>query len=421
MRRRELLAVLGGVTAATASFPASASTALPPPEALPWSEALPDPLTTFSGYPVRTPAEWRARRSELKRLFQHYMYGYFPRRSPVRPTVEWEDAGFLDGKATLREVTLRFGPAPTPPLSLLVALPNGASGGSPAFLGLNFCGNHAVVDHPRVRVPDVWMYPKYPGVVGNRATEAGRGKQQEVWNVEETLSRGYAFACVYNGDIDPDVPDFTDGVHPHFRSTAPDAPGPHDWGTIAAWAWGLHRCVDYLVTEPRIDRQRIAVVGHSRNGKTALLAGAFDERIALAIAHQAGCGGTAPSRGKIGESVQRINTSFPHWFNDTFPRFNACPQRLPFDQHCLAALMAPRPVLFSNATEDTWANPDGQFEMLRAAEPVYQLLGVDARVGSVPGQILASPLGYFIRLGQHSMTREDWSAFWLFADRHLTA
>lgn len=405
-----------------ATSPLSAATELPAPETLPWSESLPDPLTTFAGSPVRTRAEWRPRRAELRRLFQHYMYGYLPRRPAVHPTVEWEDAGFLGGKVTLREVTLRFGPASAPPLSLLVALPNGAPAATPAFLGITFCGNHALVDHPRVRIPEVWMYANHPGVVKNRATEAGRGKEQEVWNVAETLERGYTFASVYNGDIDPDVPDFTDGVHPHFRPNTPDAPGPHDWGTIAAWAWGMHRCVDYLVTEPRIDRKRIAVVGHSRNGKAALLAGAFDDRIALAIPHQAGCGGTAPSRGKVGESVQRINTSFPHWFNDTFPRFNECPQRLPFDQHCLAALMAPRPVLFSNAVEDTWANPDGQFEMLQAADPVYRLLGVEGLAsGAKPeiGKLTDSRLGYFLRPGKHSMTREDWGAFWRFADRHL--
>src|SRR5207253_6109327 len=128
--------------------------------------------------------------------------------------------------------------------------------------------------------------------------------------------------------------------------------GPDACGTLMAWAWGIHRAVDYLVTDPDLDRDRIAVVGHSRLGKTALLAAAFDDRIALAIPHQAGCGGTAPSRGQVGESVRRINTSFPHWFNSTFKEFNDQVDRLPFDQHCLAALVAPRPLLFTNAVED---------------------------------------------------------------------
>ena len=180
--------------------------------------------------------------------------------------------------------------------------------------------------------------------------------------------------------------------------------------------------MDYLVKDKQIDPKRIAAVGHSRNGKTALLAAAFDERIALAIPHQAGCGGTAPSRGKIGESVKQINNSFPHWFNAQFKEFNERPDKLPIDQNCLVALVAPRPVLFSNAVEDQWANPAGQFDVLKAADPVYRLLKVEG-LGSdqkpETGKLLDSRLGYFIRPGKHSMTREDWMVFLAFADKHL--
>lgn len=397
---------------------------LPAFEALPVQAALPDPLRMLNGEKVQDREQWeQERRPELKRLFQHYMYGYLPPAPKnLRATVEREDRAALGGKATLREVTLRFGPEGTLPLHLLLVVPNARKGPAPVFLGLNFCGNHAVLPDPGIRLPDGWMYPNYPGVVENRATEAGRGAHADVWNIEQSVDRGYAVATFYSGDIDPDRPDFTDGVHPHYFKKGQTAPGPHDWGTIGAWAWGFHRAVDYLVKVKEIDRRRIAVVGHSRNGKACLLAGALDERIALAIPLQAGCGGTAPSRGKVGESVQRINTSFPHWFNDTFPLFNTQPERLPFDQNGLVALMAPRPVLFANATEDTWANPEGQFEVLRAADPVYRFLGVEGLgAAQMPpvGKLLNSRLGYFIRPGKHSMTREDWSAFLDFADRHF--
>src|SRR5262249_47028783 len=145
----------------------------------------------------------------------------------------------------------------------------------------------------------------------------------------------------YYGDVAPDRAGTLEGsIQPYFPKEG-EKGATHDWGAIAAWAWGLQRVVDYLVTDRDIDKNRIAVVGHSRLGKTALLAAAFDERIALAIPHQAGCGGTAPSRGKIGESVKQINDRFPHWFNGTFKEFNDRPDRLPFDQQCLVALAAP--------------------------------------------------------------------------------
>ena len=164
------------------------------------------------------------------------------------------------------------------------------------------------------------------------------------------------------------------------------------------------------------------MLGHSRLGKAALVAGAFDERFALVFPHQAGCGGTAPSRGTVGESVKRINTSFPHWFNAAFKTFNDEPAKLPFDQNGLVALVAPRPVLFTNAVEDTWANPEGQFQVLKAAEPVYKLLnagGLNATQTPETGKLVKSTLGYAIRPGKHSMTPEDWGFFLDFADEHF--
>lgn len=222
-------------------------------------------------------------------------------------------------------------------------------------------------------------------------------------------------ATFYCGDVDPDRKDKREGVQPHYPNT-------FDWGTIRAWAWGISRVVDYLVTNKDIDSKRIAVVGHSRLGKTALVAAAFDDRIALAIPLQAGCGGTSPSRGKVGESVERINTSFPHWFNANFKEFNQHPDKLPFDQHCLIALCAPRPVLLANAEEDQWANPNGQFEMLKAAEPVYRLLdggGLDAKEMPPNNKLIDSKLGYYIRPGKHSMTVGDWKVFCDFADKQM--
>lgn len=419
------------------AIPASAAMAQPFPEpaALPQCTELPDPMVMFKGQKVETVQQWQqARRPELKALFQHYMYGVLP---PTPADVKWlvgrDDPLYYGGKATKREITIQFAPPAAPAIHLLLVIPTKRRGPAPVFVGLNFCGNHALVDDPSIPLPEVWMPDHCPGCRDGKATQAGRGMQKDDWALEQSIERGYAVATCYCGDIDPDRNDFTDGVHPHFGRkigmTGSTTRGPHDWGTIAAWAWGLSRCADYLATDKDVDPRRMIVVGHSRLGKTALLAGAMDERFALVIPHQAGCGGSAPNR-KTGdalqkaESVKRINTSFPHWFCDEFKRFNDQVDRLPFDQHCLIALCAPRPVLLTNAQEDQWADPDGQFRMLQGADPVYRLLGsegLDQKSDPEPGKLVSSRLGYFIREGKHSMTAADWQVFMDYADKQLDA
>jgi hypothetical protein len=257
-------------------------------------------------------------------------------------------------------------------------------------------------------IPEHWIYESAFSD-GNRPSERGRGAEREAWDVIATLDAGFAFATVCGSDIEPDTPDTNDGV----RALRPEL----DWGAVSAWAWGFLRSVDVLTIDPRIDPSRIYAVGHSRNGKAVGLAAAYDERIALTIPLQAGCGGTAPSRTSVGETIRQINEAFPHWFNARFKQFNGAPQRLPFDQGSLFALVAPRRILFANAEEDLWANPAGQFDVLNDAFEVYRLLGVSSQPPQrLPlGQAPEGRLGYFMRTGGHSMTREDWQAFRAFA------
>lgn len=423
MNRRELLIAAaaggammmsGGAEALTTDLPAFAD--------LPSVPELPDPLKMLSGKPVATPSEWRSmRRPELRLLFQHYMYGFLPKPPKrVEVTLEREERAYFGGKATKREVALHIGPPGAAPLRLMLIVPNRRTKPAPVFIGIAFFGNHALVNDPTIAINDRWIRSDH-GVVDNRAAEASRGMLANQWCLEKIIDRGYATATFYYGDVEPDYPDAPDGLRALMHK--PGTPhGKHEWGAVAAWAWGIHRVVDYLVKQPDIDAKRIAAVGHSRNGKATLLAAAFDDRIAVAFPHQAGCGGTAPSRGTVGESVERINTVFPHWFCDTFKEFNREPQRLPFDQHCLAALVAPRPVLFSNAEQDTWANWAGQFEVLQAADKVYRLLGVEGLAAdALPPmrKLIDSRLGYYIRPGSHSMLEEDWDVFLAYADRHL--
>src|SRR5262249_266871 len=161
-------------------------------------------------------------------------------------------------------------------------------------------------------------------------------------------------------DVQPDRPDVQEGMRATLGAAGKE---PNATATVMWWAWGVHRAVDYLVTDKSIDPKRIASIGHSRLGKTALRSGAVDARISVGVPHQCGCGGAGPSRSKNkeAEGVKDINNSFPHWFCGNFKAFNADPSKLPFDQNCLIALCAPRPVMVTNAQGDQWANPDGQF------------------------------------------------------------
>ena len=413
-----LLLVIEGCSTPTSKWPTAAEL---PPQA-----SLPDPLVMFNGDKVTTPQQWfQQRRPELRQLFQHYMYGFLP---PVPPKTSFLNDGiytdFLGGRATLKLITIQVGPEGAPRIQLMVIIPNQHNGPVPLFLGMNFCGNHALIADPRIPVARGWVYDSCKGCTNGQATDLGRGSQAVDWPIEQILSRGYGFAAFCSSDVDSDRKDVSEGIYAWLAKYWKDSSlaVPANRGTVAAWAWGFHRCVDYLVQDPAVDGRRIAVVGHSRNGKTALLAAAMDDRIALAIPLQAGCGGTAPNRGKVGESVKRINTAFPHWFNATFKEFNDEPERLPFDQNALVALCAPRPVLFSNAQDDQWANPAGQFEVLQAADPVYRFLGaggLEAKSMPEPGKLSDGVLAYYIRPGKHSMTHQDWGAFLDFADRHF--
>jgi hypothetical protein len=396
----------------------------PPPAELPSQVGFPDPLVSLDGSKVTSANDWFAKRKpELKVLFEHYMYGRYP-QAPERVVAKtlFEDSGAFGGKATLKEVELTIGHPDWPKIYLLIAAPQGER--YPCFVGANFGGNHLLTDHPGVRLPDAWMPDKYPGVVDNSATEAGRGAQADTWPLEQIVRRGYAVATFYCGDVQPDRPDEREGLRA-VLTPANGSSDPAATATIMEWAWAIHRAVDHLQTESAIDPQRIAVVGHSRLGKTALLAGAFDERIALTVANQAGCGGSGPSRhnDRQAETVARITRVFPHWFCGNFGQFGEDTTKLPFDQHSLVALCAPRPVLFTAAAEDLWANPSGQFEVLKAATPVYELLGVEGlKAEEMPppdAPLIDSRLGYWLRSGDHAMTPADWKTYLDFADKWL--
>lgn len=394
------------------------------------SHVLPDPLLCSDGTRVRDAVTWRAkRRPELLELFSREVYGRTPATRP--PGMHWAvtstDRQALGGKAVRKEVTIWFTEKKDgPQMQMLIYQPVSASRPSPvpAFLGLNFSGNQCVSKDPGITLTPRWRRPASGQKGENRATESSRGQSAPAWEVETVVARGYATATVYYGDLCEDrVEGFQRDVATVFATNLVEQRRPDEWGAIGIWAWGLSRALDYLQSDPDIDGQRVAVHGHSRLGKTALWAGAQDERFALVISNDSGCGGAALSLRRYGETVGAINRSFPHWFAMNFRKYNAHEESLPVDQHELIALVAPRPVHVASAEEDKWADPKGEFLGAKHAEPVYALFGRKglgvAEMPAVNAPVLGDGLAYHIRTGKHAITPYDWAQYLAFADRML--
>lgn len=359
---------------------------------------LPDPLEG-----VKSRRQWeKKRRPQLLLQFETEMFG----KSPDRPEgmhFEIVESGTYGGFARRKQVSIWLDREETQRINLLLYLPMSAEGPVPVFAGVNLKGNWGVAEDTLIIYPDSETIRRY-GALENTV----RGGAASRWPIKMILDAGYGVATYYRGDIDPDYDDgFVNGIQPLFYKEGQIRPEPDEWGTVAAWSWGLSRVLDYLSVDPDTDASKTIAIGHSRMGKAALWAGASDTRFAMVISNDSGCCGAALSRRNYGETVDILNRNFPHWFCRNFKKYGGNESALPFDQHTLIALIAPRPVYVASSSEDRWADPAGEGLSLEAAAPVYRMYGCE------------SSMGRHVKQGPHSITAEDWAYFINFADIQL--
>jgi hypothetical protein len=386
---------------------------------------LPDVLTCQNGRTVKSAKIWfKKRRPEILKLFTNEVYGKVPGQLAISEVKVWESADdALNGFARRKQLSLFFRKGERNlEVNVLMYLPKTMEK-VPVFLAYNFTGNHTICSDPNIRLTESWVANNPSiGIVNNQVTEQSRASDSQSWPVEEIIKAGYGLVTLYYGDIDPDKDDFSDGIQPFFYREGQTYPESDEWGSIAAWSWGLSRVMDYLELEPLVDSKKVVVLGHSRLGKTALWAGATDQRFSIVISNESGCGGAALSRRKFGETVEAINTQFPHWFCDNFHEYNGKEELLPVDQHMLLALIAPRPLYVASAEEDKWADPRGEFLSAKYASAVYELLGLEGLpVKEMPevNHPVMGTIGYHIRSGKHNLMQYDWQQYILFANKHF--
>ena len=396
---------------------------------------LPDPLVCADGTRVRDAATWRAkRRPELLELFTAQEYGRTPAGRPAK--MHWEvtsvDRAALGGKAVRKEITIWFSEKRDgPQMHLLIYQPAGAVGAHapwPVFLGLNFFGNHTVHADPAISLAQPFVFyevDRYrPAPAGTPVTSEQRGAHASKWQIETVIARGYATATAWCNDLCADrVDGLKENVPALYATGGVDERAGDAWGALGAWAWGLSRALDFIASDAEFDARRVAVHGFSRLGKAADWAAAQDERFAMLVSYESGCGGAALSKRIYGETLAIITGKFPFWFANNFRRYNDNEAALPFDQHELLALVAPRPLYVASAEGDQWSDPKGEFLGAKGAEPVYRLfglsgLGVDA-MPPVGTSVAGDAIGYHNRTGKHDVTEEDWARVLDFADAHL--
>lgn len=414
MKRRLILCL--AALLATTSVPAQPEANYD--EALVPHYVLPDVLTCADGTRVTTVREWeRHRRPELMAMLSALEYGVTPKgmqRVHVGYRVLSENRKALGGTATMQQVMLTFsGQGKKVEALLLAFIPNNRKGRVPVIIGYNFRGNHSIMDDEEI------LYSPYFQQLPNRDDPVlKRGNQSSRWAVNDIIQRGYALVTMCYQDIFPDTSD--GGPRSVTALCSPEGDPSTAWQALGAWAWGSSRIADWVVKQRWANKRQLVIMGHSRQGKAALWAGAQDMRFAVVISNDSGCGGAALSMRAFGERVGRITRSFPHWFCPNFSRWNEHEEALPFDQHELLAMIAPRHLYVASAEDDQWADPRGEYLAAYHASPVFALYGLKG-LSSPDMPAINAPImnhvGYHIRSGIHDVTDYDWACYLDFCDK----
>jgi len=383
---------------------------------------LPDPLVLEDGTAVQDAPTWTARRRpEIVRLFEENQHGKAPGR-PAGMVFEVHEQGpALGGRALRKQVRIYFNEdRKGPVLNLLSYTPAGATGPVPLLLNISFTANATTVDDPDVAPGLIWS-PEQRKRVPAPANAPPFGRVDPVPLLEE----GIGFATFYYGDLDPDDHGaMAEGVRQLYLEPGQVYRRPDEWGALGAWAWGISRAIDYFETDPAVDAGRVAITGMSRLGKTALWAGAKDERVAAVIASVSGEGGAAISRRLFGETIAHYvaPSRYPYQFAANYARYAAEPASAPMDGNLLVALIAPRPLLLQTGSTDFWSDPKGEFLSAIDASRVYELLG-DEGLGTdiwpEPGRKVGGTLSYYMHEGGHVPVPGDWPVFIDFLKTHL--
>lgn len=359
------------------------------------SYTLPDVLESLDKKKITSAKSWEdVRRPQILDLFSEQVYGKTPKSfDDINFRVTNQDGKVMGGKATLKEVDITIREkSDSVTIHLVMFVPNSVTKPAPAFLLINN------------RSP--------------RNTLASRDSISGFWPAEQVIKSGYAIAAFHYSDGAPDNKDrYQNGV---LRLYPEIAKADNGMKAIGSWAWAASRVMDYFESDQSIDSKKVGVVGHSRGGKTSLWAAAQDNRFAMSFSNCSGNTGAALSKRNFGETVARINTVFPHWFSNNYRKYSNNEKDLPVDQHMLIALIAPRPVYATNASEDLWADPTGTFLAMKNAEPVFALYRQKSNLPQQPPALdtpfTQPPLGYHNRSGKHDLTFYDWEQFVKFAD-----